>query len=133
MRSLAEWVLALGVIWLALWLGLPVVRRLAPVPSGTYALVESTLPGLPSGVPSGAQGFPLLILDGGIEVRLGMTEREVRTRPLARLSIGAPLAEPGVLGERAILPFRSGPSRFWVVLDRTEVGREREVTGIYVR
>jgi hypothetical protein len=133
MRSLGEWVLALGVIWLALKVGMPLVRGLEPVPSGTYALVESALPALPSGVPSAAQAVPLLILDSGFEIHLGMTERDVRTRQLVRLSVGAPQEEPGVLGRRAVLSFRAGPSRFWLVLDRTEAGREREVTGIYVR
>jgi len=133
MRSLAEWVLALGIMWLVVWLGSPLVRRLAPLSPGTFTLVESALPALPAGVPAGAETVPLLILEGEAVIRLGMSEGEVRAPRFTRFTAGPPLSEPGVLGDRAILPFRSGPSRFWVVLDRTAVGREREVTAVYVR
>ena len=66
-------------------------------------------------------------------IRLGMAEREVKSRALARATAGSPSVEPGVFGERLILPFRDGRSRFWLVLEKTGPDREREVTAIYVR
>jgi hypothetical protein len=133
MRSLAEWGLALGVLWLAAWLSWPWLRSVAPSSSGTFALVESALPALPTGVPPGAQDVPFLMLDSGVMVRRGMAEPELRGQALSHLAAEAPRSERGVLGERTVLSFSSGPSRFWVVLDRTDAGRDREVTAIYVR
>jgi hypothetical protein len=133
MRSLAEWVLALGVVWAGLWLGWPLVQRLAPPASGTFTLVESALPALPAGVPAGAQNVPFLVLETGSTLQRGMAEARLTAPSFSRHTAGAPITEPGVLGPRTILPLRSGASRFWVVLDRTEAGREREVTAIYVR
>jgi hypothetical protein len=133
MRSLAEWVLALGVLTGAAWVAGPVVRRLAPLGSSSVTLVESALPDLPGDVPDDAQSVPLLMLLDGGEVRLGMSEEAFGARPFSRLRDGPVAVEKGVIDERRVLPFRSGRSRFWVVLDRTEAGRERLVTAIYVR
>ena len=133
MRSLVEWVVALGVFAGAIWLVLPTLREWAPLPTGTVTLVESTLPALPGGVPTGAQSVPFLMLESGQVIRLGMPEGGVKGHAVARLRAGPPTLEPGVIEERLILPFRDGRSRFWVVLDKTERGREREVTAIYVR
>ena len=91
------------------------------------------LPALPDGVPSGSQSVPFLMLENGVAVRLGMAEREVKSRSLARATAGPPAVEPGVFDQRITLPFRDGRSRFWVVLEKTGPGREREVTAIYVR
>jgi hypothetical protein len=133
MRSLAEWAGALGVLWFAAWLSWPWIRSLGPPSSGTFALVESALPALPTGVAAGAEDVPFLMLDSGVIVRRGMAERELVSQPLSHLAADPPRSEPGVLGERTVLTFRSGPSRFWVVLDRTDIGRDREVTAIYVK
>jgi hypothetical protein len=131
MRSVAEWLFALGVLGGAVWMGRPVVQRLAPPLPSAVTLVESDLPGLPSGVPSNAQSVPfVMLLDGGV-IRLGMVESDLKSR--VRLTAGPPRAEKGVLGERSIQPYRSAKTRFWVVLDRMAVDREREVTAIYVR
>ena len=133
MRSLAEWVLALGVLAGVVWVGGPVVQRLAPLGSTSVTLVESALPDLPGDVPGDAQSVPLLMLLDGGEVRLGMTEKAFSARPFSRLTAGPVAIEKGVIDDRLVLPFRSGSSRFWVVLDRTEAGQERLVTAIYVR
>ena len=133
MRSLTEWALALGVLWLVAWVSWPMLRGFAPAPSGTFALVESALPALPVGVPAGAESVPFIMLNSGLMVRRGMAETELHSSALDPYSAGAPLSEQGVLGERTVLPFKFGPSRFWAVVDRTEVGREREVTAIYVK
>ena len=133
MRSLAEWVLALGALWLAAWVSWPLVAGLAPSPPGAFALVESPLPALPEGVPAGAENVPFFMLESGVAVRRGMPETELHGSALAAFAAGPPLSEQGVLGERTVMPFKSGASRFWVVVDRTEVGREREVTGVYVK
>lgn len=131
MRSVTEWLFALGVLGGAVWLGRPVVQRLAPLPQSAVTLVESNLPALPSGVPSNAQSVPfVMLLDGGV-IRLGMVESDLKGR--VRLTSGPPRAEKGVLGERAIQPYRSANTRFWVVLDRTSLNDERRVTAIYVR
>jgi hypothetical protein len=66
MRSLVEWMVALALVGSVVWVGLPFVRGLAPLPAGTFTLVESTLPALPSGVPTGAQSVSFLILAEGI-------------------------------------------------------------------
>lgn len=133
MRSLAEWALALGIMGGVIWLGLPLVRRMAPPASTAVTLVESPLPALPGGVPPGASPVPILMFEDGSSIRVGMPERELRARPLARWMAGPAHTEKGVIGERAVVPFQVAASRFWVVLDRTEPGREREVTAIYVR
>lgn len=133
MRSLAEWIVALGLFAGVIWLGLPMVRPWMPAPASTVTLVESALPGLPDGVPGGSQSVPFLMLENGVSIRVGMSEREVNSRGLARASAGEPVVEAGVFGERLILPFHSGRSRFWVVLEKTGPDREREVTAIYVR
>jgi hypothetical protein len=133
MRSLVEWIVALGLFAGAMWLGLPWVRELAPLPTGTVTLVESELPALPAGVPSGAESVPLLMLESGVEIRVGLGERELKSRAMAHLTAGPPTLEPGVIDERLVLPLRDGRSRFWVVLDKTGPRRDREVTAIYVR
>ena len=133
MRSVLEWVLALGVLVGAVWVGGPVVQRLAPPGSTSVTLVESALPDLPGDVPDDAQSVPLLLLLDGSEVRLGMSEQAFHGRPFSRLIAGPVAVEKGVIDDRMVLPFRMGRSRFWVVLDRTEPGRERRVTAIYVK
>ena len=133
MRSLTEWVLALGVLWFAAWVSWPLLEGLGPPSPGAFALVESAMPALPVGVPAGAENVPFVMLDSGLMVRRGMPETELHGSALDPYSDGPPQSEPGVLGERTVMPFKSGPSRFWVVVDRTEVGREREVTAIYVK
>lgn len=133
MRSLAEWVLALGFVGSVIWLGLPVLHSLAPLPAGMVTLVESPLPALPAGVPTGAESVPFFMLDNGLVVKVGMEEEALRAPEYERYAAGRPLFEPGVLGERAVMPFRAGPSRFWLVLDRTGPERNREVTAIYLR
>jgi hypothetical protein len=132
MRSAAEWLVALALVWLGFWVALPWLRSLAPAPEAAVTLVESALPDLPSGVPLGAESVPVLILDDGLTIRVGMAEQDLRARTFAGLVAAPARAEAGVLGPRTVLPLRSGGSRFWVVLDRTAVGREREVTAIYV-
>jgi hypothetical protein len=133
MRSLVEWLLALGVLAGVVWVGAPVVQRLAPQGSAAVTLVESVLPDLPGDVPDDAQSVPLLMLLDGGEVRLGMTEKAFSARPFSRLTAGPVAIEPGVIDDRMVLPLRSGATRFWVVLDRTEAGHERLVTAIYVK
>jgi len=133
MRSLTEWLLALGVLAGVVWASGPVVRRLIPTSSGTVVLVESDLPALPTGVPAGAASTPLVILVDGTEVRLGMTEPELRREPLSRWTAGPPVVEKGIIGDCLILPFRAGRTSVWVVLDRIAQNRERQVTAIYVR
>lgn len=133
MRSLAEWIVALGLFAGVIWLGLPMVRPWIPLPASTVTLVESALPALPEGVPSGAQSVPFLMLENGVAIRLGMPERDIKGRSLARAAAGRPAVEAGVFDQRLILPFRDGRTRFWIVLEKTGPDREREVTAIYVR
>lgn len=133
MRSLAEWLLALAVLAGVVWLGGPVVRRVIPPPPGTVTLVESDLPALPTGVPARAVSAPLVILLDGTVVRLGMTEDELRRQPLSRWTAAPPIVEKGIIGDRIILSFRADRTPFWVVLDRIDRERERQVTAIYLR
>jgi hypothetical protein len=65
-------------------------------------------------------------------VRLGMTENALTAQPVSQWAAGPRAIEKGIIDDRLVLPFRSGNSRFWVVLDRTEAGHERRVTAIYV-
>lgn len=132
MRSFAEWVVALGVLGGAAWVGVPYVERWLPQMSSTVTLVESALPALPSGVPPGAESVPFLLLLDGTEIRPGMGERELQGSGVARWTAGPAIAEAGVIDQRLILPCRAGGTRFWVVLDRTEAGKERRVTAIYL-
>lgn len=133
MRSVVEWIVALGLFAGAIWLGLPWVRQLAPLPTGTVTLVESALPALPGGVPSGAESVPFVMLENGLVIRVGLAEGELKSQAMARLTAGPPTLEPGVIDQRVILPLRAGRSRFWVVLDKIGPQRDREVTAIYVR
>lgn len=132
MRSFAEWVVALGVLGGAAWAGAPYVQRWLPEMSSTVTLVESALPALPTGVPPGAESVPFLVLLDGTEIHPGMSESELRSLGVARWTTGPAIAEAGVIGQRHILPCRAGGTRFWVVLDRTEKGKERSVTAIYL-
>jgi hypothetical protein len=95
--------------------------------------VESALPDLPGDVPDDAQSVPLLMLLDGSEVKLGMSEQALKGRPFSHLTAGPAAIERGVIDDRLVVPYRTGRSRFWVVLDRTEAGRERLVTAIYVK
>lgn len=133
MRSLAEWVLALAACAGLIWAGAPLVRRLAPPAPSTSAVVESALPGLPVGVPAGAETVPVIMLLDGTAIRVGMREPSLDHPGIARWVSGRRRVEPGVLGERLVVPYESEGARFWVVLDRTEAGRERQITAIYVR
>jgi hypothetical protein len=132
MRSVAEWVLALGVLGGAAWVGTPLVRRWMPPLPSSVTLVESALPALPAGVPAGAESVPFLMLADDAVVRLGMDEGQLEDSRISQWSAGSAAAEEGVIDQRLILPYRSSGTRFWVVLDRTEVGKERQVTAIYV-
>ena len=133
MRSLLEWLLALGVLAAAVWVAGPTVGRLIPPLPATVTLVESELPALPAGVPAGATSAPLVILFDGSEVRLGMTENDLLSGPISRFAVGSPVVERGVIGDRAILSFQADRLLFWVVLDRIAKDRERQVTAIYLR
>lgn len=133
MRSLLEWVLAVGLLAAVVWAGAPVVQRLIPAPPGTVTLVQSALPDLPEGVPAGAESAPLVILPDGTEFRVGMTEPELAATPAARWASGEPLVRKGIFGDRVIRPYQAGRTAFWVVLDRIEPRGERQVTAIYVR
>lgn len=133
MRSLAEWLAALGVLAGAAWLGVPLLRQMTPLTSATVTLVESSLPALPDGVPAGARNVPVLILLDGTVIRLGMTEAAVTARSFPRWAAGPAVAVPGVVGQRMIRPGESGSTRFWLVFDRTAPDRDREITAIFVR
>jgi hypothetical protein len=132
MRSVAEWLIALGVLGGAAWVGAPLVLQWIPQMSSSVTLVESALPALPVGVPPGAESVPFLMLLDGAEIRLGMAESDLRDSRVSRWSVGPAITEPGVIDERLVLPYRADSTRFWVVLDRTEMGKERQVTGIYL-
>lgn len=129
---MAEWVVALGVVGGAAWVGAPLVQRWLPPLSSSVTLVESALPALPDGVPVAAESVPFLMLLDGAVVRLGMSEADLTTGRISRWAAGPATAEKGIFDERLILPYRSAGTRFWVVLDRTEVGKDRQVTAIYV-
>jgi hypothetical protein len=129
MRSLVEWIVALALFAGAMWVGLPWVRELAPLPTGMVTLVESELPALPGGVPYDAESVPFLMLESGVEIRVGLPERELKSRAMKHRTAGPPTLEPGVIDDR----IQDGRSRFWVVLDKTGPRRDREVTAIYVR
>jgi hypothetical protein len=132
MRSFAEWLLAMGVLSGVVWVGTPLVQRLAPLGSSSVVSVQSALPDFPGHVPERAQSVPMLMLEDGAVVRLGMAEAEIRGAVLARWVDGPAISEEGVLDDRSVVPFKAGNTRFWVVLDRTEMGQDRRVTGIYV-
>jgi hypothetical protein len=133
MQSLAEWLLALGVLAGVAWAGAPVLQRLAPQAYAPVTLVESELPDLPGDVPDGVESVPLLMLLDGSTVRLGMPQPALHAPHLARHAAGPAVIEKGVLDNRVVLPFRTGRSRFWVVLDRTAPGEDRLVTAIYIK
>ncbi len=133
MRSLAEWVIALGVLAGMVRVVVPLVRQWTPLGSATVTLVESSLPSVPPGIPASAQPVPFLILLDGTSVRLGMPESALAAPPFPRLIVAPSVAVAGVFDSRLIRAFQSGSTRFWVVLDRMAPGQDREVTGIYVR
>ena len=132
MRSMAEWVVALGVVGGAAWVGAPLVQRWLPPLSSSVTLVESALPALPDGVPVAAESVPFLVLLDGAEIRRGMAEHELRDSGVARWAAGSATTEPGVIDDRLIFPYRAAGTRFWVVLDRIEAGKPRQVTAIYL-
>lgn len=132
MRSVAEWLIAIGVLGVTAWVGAPLVLQWLPQMSSSVTLVESALPALPLGVPPGAQSVPFLMLLDDAEIRLGMAESELKEESVSRWAAGPASTEAGVIDDRLILPYRTAGTRFWVVLDRTEAGKERQVTAIYL-
>jgi hypothetical protein len=133
MRSMLEWLLALGVLAAAIWLGVPLLRRWLPGLEDPVTLVESVTPGLPGGVPLGAVSVPLLILPDGATVRIGLSESALEAALPARWLAGPRLTEAGVIGERHVVPYQVDRSRFWVILDQTSPRADRSVTAIYVQ
>lgn len=132
MRSVAEWLFALGILGAVAWVGSPLILQWIPQMSSSVTLVESALPALPLGVPPGAASVPFLVLLDGAEIRRGMAEHELRDSGVAQWAAGSATTEPGVIDERLIFPYRAAGTRFWVVLDRIEAGKPRQVTAIYL-
>lgn len=133
MRSLLEWLLALGVLAGAAWLAAPVVLQWLPVRDAPITLVESATPALPQGVPGSAESMPFVMLPDGAVVRVGTEEKSVRRILPERWRAGDRVTEEGVFGDRYIVGYRIDQSRFWIVLERTAPNAERRVTAIYVQ
>ncbi len=133
MRSLLEWLLALGVLAGAVWLAAPVVLQWLPVTQAPVTLVESASPAMPTGVPNSAEGTAFVMLPDGAVVRVGADERSVRRILPERWQVGERVTEQGVYGERHIIGYRIDQSRFWITLERTAPNTERRVTAIYVQ
>jgi hypothetical protein len=132
MRSVLEWLLALGVLAMVLWLSAPIIRWWLPGSADPVTLVESAPPALPGGVPAGAASVPFLMLPDGAVVRIGAPEAELSVLLPDRWLAGPRLTEAGVLGDRHVLPYQVDRTRFWVILDRTAVHEGPRVTAIYV-
>ncbi len=132
MRSVLEWLLALGVLAAVVWVVAPVVIRWLPLVDDPITLVESASPAMPRGIPDSAESMPFLMLPDGTVVRVGAEERTLRP-VIARWLASAPETEDGVFGERHIAAYRIENSRFWVIFERTAPNTERRVTAIYVQ
>jgi hypothetical protein len=129
---MVEWLLALGVLALALWLGAPLLQWWRPGTADPVTLVESATPELPQGVPAGVDSVPILMLADGETIRVGTPEPELETALPDRWLIGPRITEAGIFGDRHVLSYRVGRTRFWVILDHTSPQEERRVTAIYV-
>ena len=132
MRSLIEWLVALGVLPGAIWLVAPVVVQWLPVGDTPITLVESATPRLPRGIPDSADNVPFVMLPDGAVVRVGADEKSVHRILPERWRAGDQVTEKGVFGDRHIVGYRIDQSRVWVVLERTSPDTERRITAIYV-
>jgi hypothetical protein len=131
-RSLIEWLVALGVLAGAIWLVAPVALRWLPVGDTPITLVESATPRLPRGIPDSADSVPFVMLPDGAVVRVGADEKSIRRILPERWRSGDQVTEEGVFGDRHIMGYRIDQSRVWVVLERTSPNTERRITAIYV-
>ena len=132
MRSLLEWLVALGLLAGAVWLVAPVVLQWLPVGDAPITLVESASPEMPRGIPETAASMPFVMLPDGAVVRIGADEKSVGRILPERWRAGERVTEKSVFGDRHIDGYRIDESRFWIVLERTSPNTERRVTAIYV-
>jgi hypothetical protein len=130
--SVVEWLLAAAGTVGVLWAAASYVRPYVSPALDTHAEVTATET-LPSGVPSGAASTPLLILDEGLEARLGMTEADLTAALRHCKPAGAPQVSGGAFGPRTLRGFSHGRTRFFVQWESIEPGGPARVTGIFVQ
>ena len=132
--SILEWLLAAAFIAAAASVASIVVgefgsvRAVMPVLAGERPLQDS-----PAGLPPRAVSVPMLLLDGGAEVRLGDRASEVA----ARLGNASPVISESIersdVRERVTRFYDHLGKQFVLVFERTGRNGDQQVAAIYVR
>lgn len=129
LRSVIEWGVAAAVLLALGWFSSDIARSW--IVRKSEPAVE-VIAGVPPGVPTGATSVPLLLLLDGREIKIGMTQAQLRGVVGARLAVGEPQLSDGEQGERITQAYSDRGTRFYITTERTEPNGVMRVTGIYL-
>ena len=129
--SIVEWLLAAAGIIGVLWAAASWVRPYVDPALDTHTDVFAG-EAVPEGVPSGAVSTPLLVLEDGLEVRVGMSEQELAEAVKHCEPLGQPQVSAGAYGRRTLRAFAHQRTRFYVVSESTEPDGPVRVSGVFV-
>jgi hypothetical protein len=133
-RAVAEWVAAAVILVGLLALVSTVLREARAVsPVTPLSAREVAAPTPTASVPEGAVSVPLLILPGGVEIRVGDADKEVRPHLGGAVEVSPVAIERGGRGERQTRIFETGGVRFALVIEPFEQETEPRVAAIYVK
>ena len=129
LASLVEWMAAMAVAGVFVWVGVQGVRPWLSSSEGSSS-IDAEAP--PTGVPVSAQSVPLLLLVDGTAIRVGDAQADVHGRLGAAPDDPAPIVSRGVFGDRLAHAYERQGTRFFLVTERTEPGGLPKVVGIYL-
>ena len=133
-RAAAEWVAAAGILVALLVVVSAVLRDVRTVrPVLPVSAWEATLPAPTASVPERAISVPLLLLPGGVEIRVGDADREVRAKLATAVNLGPVAVERGLHGERQTRTLQYQDVRFALVVEPFEQEIEPRVAAIYLK
>lgn len=134
LRAVAEWLIAGLILITVIAVGTLVVRDLRGMTAATPLSARENVASRPTAsVPSRAISVPLLLLDDGLEVRIGDPAGDVLDRLSAAIEIGPPAVERGPYGERQTRVLTYGRTEFALVIEPFARDAEPRVTAIFVR
>ena len=133
-RAVAEWVAAAAILLALLAVVSTVLRDVRAVsPVTPVSALEVTAPAPTASVPERAVSVPLVILPGGLEVRVGDADKDVRRQLSSAVEVSPVAIERGVNGERQTRILEAGGVRFVLVVEPFEQDLEPRVAAIYVK
>jgi len=133
-RAVAEWVTAAAILVGLLALVSTVLRDIRTVsPVTPVSAREQTLPAPTASVPDRAIAVPLLILPGGVEIRVGDADRDVRQQLKDATEVSPVAIERGIHGDRQTRMLEDGGVRFALVVEPFEQDMEPRIAAIYLK